>query len=445
MRYTQCLQTFSVVAVAAAALTFPAIAQNDVASLIRRSPDGTVRVQFASRRGTCGDGRDAIGFRKAFFAESFQSIGNWNAPTCVPGPVRVALMVTSKQVTSLKTYVGGSWPASNERVTDLGTVSPVDAASYFFALVPQLERVGRRDKSRVLLPAVLADAGDVIPQLTALARDDRRIQETRRQALQWIGLLGDARVVPTLVTFARVGDAARVSDDVDEDDTAPGMKGLATAAMAALSFLENGAGVPALIELARNGGVATRNSAVFWLGQAGDPRAIAALHTVIEDSREDERVRAHAIFSLSHGDDVPVSEFAYLRGIFPRLTSTKMKEQVLMGMGEDKSNGSAWLLAKVRDAQESIEIRKTALFWAGQRELTPTADLVALYRSAAEPSLKEHALFVLSQRNDQDALNELMRIAQSDSDKRMRSRAMFWLGQKDDPRVTKFIGDRISR
>ena len=438
---------FSTLPIAAAliAAASPAFAQTDLATRVSRSPDGVVHVQFASRPGTCGDGHDAIGFRRAFFAESFQSIGRWNAPTCVAGPVRVALTVSGGQVTRLKTFVSGSWTATAERVTDLGTVTPTEAASYFFALIPRVERVDGRDKSRILLPAVLADAGDVIPQLTSLARDDRRTQETRRQAIQWLGLLGDSKVVPTLVAFARAGGAGPVSEDVDEDDTAPGMKGLATSAMAALSYVADGAGVPALIDIARTGSLGARNSAVFWLGQAGDPRAIAALHAIIENTREDERVRAHAIFGLSHGDDTPPSEFAYLRTIFPRVTSEKMKEQILMGMGEDKSNGSAWLIAKVRDNSESMETRKKALFWAGQRDLTPTRDLVGVYRTATESSLKEHALFVLSQRDDDEAITELMRIAQSDSDKHMRSRALFWLGQKDDPRVTKFIADRIAR
>ena len=236
-----------------------------------------------------------------------------------------------------------------------------------------------------------------------------------------------------------------MAEDVDEDDTAPGKKGLATAAMAALSSVADGAGVPALIDIARNGTLGARSSAVFWLGQSGDPRAIASLHIIIENPREDERVRSRAIFSLAHGDDIPASEFAYLRALFPRVTSDKMKEQILMAIGEDKSNGSAWLIARARDSGESMNIRRTALFWAGQRELTPTRDLVAFYNSATESSLKEHALFVLSQRNDDDALTELMRIAQNDSDKHMRSRALFWLGQKDDPRVTKFIADRIEK
>ena len=436
------LETTSAAVIAITVGSSPLLAQTNLPTRVSRAPDGEVHVQFASRPGTCGNGRDMIGFRKALFAESFQSIGDWHSPGCVPGPMRVALFVSKGQVTRVKAYVGGSW-SSTERATDMGTVSPVEASSYFFSLVPRIEGAG--DKSRVLLPAVLADAGDVIPQLTSLARDDARIQETRRQAIQWLGLLGDARVVPTLVAFARGGAEGSVGDDVDEDDTKPGKKGLATAAMASLGFLENGAGIPSLIDLARSGSLATRSSAVFWLGQSGDPRALATLHTIIENTGEAEGVRAKAIFALSQGDGGRASEFAYLRAIYPRLTSRKMREQVLMAMGQDESNGSAWLIAKARDSREPMETRRTALFWAGQRDLTPTQDLVGVYRSASEESLKEHTLFVLSQRSDEAALTELMRIAQDDSDKRMRAKAMFWLGQKDDPRVTKFIADRINR
>src|SRR6266550_9510218 len=118
------------VAIVAASPT-PVFAQNTIAQRIGKAPDGVVRVQFAGRPGTCGDGRDVIGFRKAFFAESFQSIGNWDAPNCRPGPVRVALTVANGKVMGVKTYVGGDWARTSDRVTDLGTVSSSEAASYF--------------------------------------------------------------------------------------------------------------------------------------------------------------------------------------------------------------------------------------------------------------------------------------------------------------------------
>ena len=213
--------------------------------------------------------------------------------------------------------------------------------------------------------------------------------------------------------------------------------------MAALSTLENGAGVPALIDLARTGASGARASAVFWLGQSGDPRAFAALHGVIENGKEDERIRAHAIFSLANGDDPPGNEYAYLRAIYPRLTGDKLKEAIFQGMSEKRSDGSSWLIERARDNREPLRIRKSALFWAGQSKLTPTKDLVAFYRGTSDPDLREHAIFVLSQRDDEAALNELMRIAGGDPDKQMRARALFWLGQKDDPRVTKLIGDRV--
>jgi HEAT repeat protein len=431
------------VAIRIATASTPALAQTQLAQRVSKAPDGVVHVQFASRPGTCGDGKDLIGYRNALFAENFQSIGGWDAPNCRPGSVRVTLSVASGIVTRVTTYVGGDWLRAGERVTELGVVPPGDAAAYFFGLIPQIERSDKH--SRVLLPAVLADDPGAVPRLISLANDDARLTDTRRQAIQWIGLLGDARVLPFLVDYARGGGAGPTGEDIDEDTEAPGKKGLATSAMAALSMLDNGAGVPALIDLARNGTSATRASAVFWLGQSGDARARTALHGVIENGREDERIRAHAIFALSNGGDTPLSEYAYLRAIYTRLTSRKLKESIFQGMGNDQSNGSAWLIERARDSGESIDLRKSALFWAGQRKLTPTRDLVALYRAATNSELREHALFVLSQRDDEDAFNEMMRIARDDGDKRMRARALFWLGQKDDPRVAKLIGDRVLR
>ncbi|HXG69813.1 MAG TPA: HEAT repeat domain-containing protein [Gemmatimonadaceae bacterium] len=441
--HRSCMLLTAIVIAATVGSVSDALAQNPIAQTVANAADGMVRMQFAGRPGTCGDGTDVIGYGNAIFAGSVSSFGDWTSSRCVPGPVRVALSVAGGRVTQMQTFVGGSWSRSTARVTDLGTVSPADASTFFFGIVPQLE--GRANKARFLLPAVLADDARTVPRLISLANDASRSQATRRQAIQWIGLLGEVSAVPTLVSFARQGGDAPRGDDIDDDDEAPGKRGLATAAISALSFLGSGAGIPALIDLARNGGSAVWHSAVFWLGQSGDPRALSTLHAVIENTREDERVRAHAIFSLSHSSDFRAGELAYLRKLWPRLTSDKLRDAVLMGMAQDGAQGSPWLLERARDANETIKTRKSALFWAGQREATQTKDLVAFYRAVPDASLREHAIFVLSQRGDDTALNELMRIAREDVDKQMRSKAMFWLGQKDDPRVAKMISDRLTR
>ena len=415
---------------------FSALASaQSLASRVANAPDGAVRIEFPTRVGVCGDGKDLVGYKSALFAHNFQSYGKWNTDgRCVPGPLRVTLTVADGEVTRVRTQVGGSWPGGTGRVTDLGVVSPGEASSYFFSLVPKLESASGKD--RLLLPAVLADDDAVLQPLLALARDDRRFEHTRHQAILWLGLLGDESVVPALVQFAR--------DDADDVEDRKGRKkGLGNAALAALGNLEGDVGVPALIDLARTGSVNTRHDAAFWLGQNGSESARRVLHTMIENANESRRVRSHAIFSLTHGGDTPESEFAYLRNLYSRLDDQDVKEAIIQGMQEDEDAGGRWLIERALDPREPSELRKKAIFWAGQRDETPTADIARVYRDADDQELREHTIFVLSQRDDEAATDELLRIARSDPDTEMRGKALFWLAQKDDPRVKKLIADLV--
>jgi HEAT repeat protein len=309
-------------------------------------------------------------------------------------------------------------------------VPPDEASSYFFTLVPRLESASSKD--RLLLPAVLADGAPVIQPLLALARDDRRTEHTRRAAIMWLGILGDETVVPALVQFAR---------DDDREGKAR-KKGLGDAALAALGTLEGDVGVRALIDLARDPNVGTRRQAVFWLGQNGSESARRMVRSVIENANEASEVRSHAIFALTQGDAAE-SEFAYLRNLYSRLDDHEMKEAIIQWMHQDEGAGGRWLIERALDERESSELRKKAIFWAGQHDETPTADLVRVYRDADDYELREHAIFVLSQREDEASVNELLRIARSDTNTKMRSKALFWLAQKDDPRIQKLIADLI--
>jgi len=98
-------------------------------------------------------------------------------------------------------------------------------------------------------------------------------------------------------------------------------------------------------------------------------------------------------------------------------------------------------LGIVTDSARPVEVRKQALFWAGQGEALTTSDLAAVYARLHDDAMQRQAIFVLSQRDDSAATDALMRIARSDPEPDLRKQAMFWLGQKHDPRVAKFLTD----
>jgi hypothetical protein len=85
------------------------------------------------------------------------------------------------------------------------------------------------------------------------------------------------------------------------------------------------------------------------------------------------------------------------------------------------------------------------LFWRGQKNSAPLGDLLALYPRLDTRELRDHYVFVLSQRQESAAVDKLIDLARNDTDREIRSKATFWLGQSRDPRASKFLEERISK
>jgi HEAT repeat protein len=393
---------------------------------------------YATRPNVCGDGKDVVAIGDNLnIHNSIESHGRWSGVRCVPGPARVALTLRDRQVVGLRLHVGGSWPAGSAQVTNLGQLPAREAAEYFLALAPQ---VGSNRRINPLLAAAVADSANVAPEMLRIARTTSLSRDLRRRAVHWAGSLGDASMVAPLLALARASDEGRANPD----DVGPG-DGIAGAAVGALSMIPDGAGVPALMDLARRGTPTVKKAAVFWLGQREDPAARALVREIAGDERETETVRGAAIFALGQSDEATPADEAFLRALFGRVTSERLKDRVLMAVSQRESpDGARWLLTQARDARQPLEVRRKAVFWAGQGHAT-VADITALYQAATEPRLREHVIFVLSQRDEEAATTALISIARSDADRDMRKKALFWLAQKDDPRVTKLITDLVVR
>ena len=243
-------------------------AAQDVARQVARAPDGEVRMSFAARPGVYGNGRNIIAWdcgsgRCRNVQGNYDDRDDWRSD-CDSGPVRVRLDVRGGTVTHAKVYVGGHWTAGGAGVTDLGTVAAKDAAAYFL----DLARTAQGDAGGVaVFAATLADSVTVWPDLLRLARSPQGVERTRRSAVFWLGQAAEAAATRGL---------AEIVDDSSGDREVRG------AAVFALSQRPRDEGVPILIHVVRtNRDPEMRRKALFWLGQSGDPRALALFEELL--------------------------------------------------------------------------------------------------------------------------------------------------------------------
>ena len=217
--------------------------------------DGTLRLSFAAREGVCGNGGHGFSIT--------DDTGEWMGD-CDRGPVRVSLQVRGGRLTDAHTYVGGRWRPPAGRVADLGLLSARATAGELLALAEQTSI----DAGPLITAATLADSATVWPALLRIARRSSLPLETRRQAVFWLG--------------QAAGEAAtRGLDSLATEDA--GELEVRKQAVFALSQRPADEGVVSLIHIARTSPhPEIRKTALFWLGQSDDPRALALFQEILQ-------------------------------------------------------------------------------------------------------------------------------------------------------------------
>jgi hypothetical protein len=286
------------------------------------------------------------------------------------------------------------------------------------------------DRIAALNALMQMDADRAMPILKkVLARRDACSAGLRRKAVFLVSQKRTPETASILMTVARSDPDQEVREQ-------------------AVFWLSQVPGSTGLLEeiLRSNADESIKEKALFALSQQNEPRSQQALREFALRESESEDLREKAIFWLGQRRSADNTEF--LRNLYSRLTNQDLKEKVLFSLSQQRGAGNEqWLMSIALNAREDIELRKKALFWAGQSGIA-IPELAQLYdrMGAGETEMKESIIFTLSQRqSDRAAIDKMFDIAKNEKDAELRKKAIFWLGQSRDPRVQQFLMDLINR
>jgi len=272
------------------------------------------------------------------------------------------------------------------------------------------------------------NAEDAVPIIKDVLkqRDPCRI-ELRKKAVWLLSQKRAPDVVSTLLDVARSDPSTDVRGE----------------AIFWLSQTRSEEAVPALDSVLFSAGDdELRKKAIFALSQQRSERARQALRRAAESDRMSEDIRSEAIFWLGQQG---LADLEYFKTLFQKTTNIELRKKIVFAVSQTRLPGaSAWLIDMARDKSADIEVRKDALFQAGQSRTVDFALLSSLYdQSKGDAEMQDQVLFVLSQRREPAAVDKLMDVAKNDTNIDRRKQALFWLGQKNDPRVKQFLRDLL--
>jgi len=220
-----------------------------------------------------------------------------------------------------------------------------------------------------------------------------------------------------------------------------------------------------------------REQAVFWLSQVPGDETVAVLDSILQDPKADPQIQEKAIFALSQlkspraaailrayaerrdrpsdlrekaifwlGQRRSPENAQFLKDFYRKLENDDLKERVIFSLSQmGGADNYRWMMDIALDPKENVELRKKALFWAGQGNSVDMTDLVKLYDSMNDREMKETLIWLYSQRREDAALDKLFQIGKTDPDRELRKKAIFWIGQSRSPRAAQYLQDLINQ
>ena len=176
-----------------------------------------------------------------------------------------------------------------------------------------------------------------------------------------------------------------------------------------------------------------QQQAIFAIAESDSERSVAILKRYIQDADRPDELRAQAIFWL--GDSAGEDQAEFMRQLYGQVDDPELRNQIFFVISQIGGDDNVeWLVERALDPNESTEIRQQAIFFAGEAGV-PTRDLVRIYDEIDEADFRQHLIFVLAEREDEEAVDKIIDIARNDPDPDVRRQAVFWLSETGDPRA----------
>jgi HEAT repeat protein len=225
--------------------------------------------------------------------------------------------------------------------------------------------------------------------------------EVQKQATFWLGQKAPEKTKSVLedIAYARMSAAT---------DTSKKDLELMRQAIHALAELDNGAGIPQLIKIARTHSIPEiRAEAVYWLGDSDAEAVLPVLEEFLFQS-EDEMLQNKALHALSELDN---------------------------------DQGIPTLIRAAR-THSNDEVRAQAVYWLGDSdagEVVPLLEEIAT--TDANPEVQNKAVYALSELDDDAGIPTLIKIARSHPNREIRSQAVYWLGDSESAEAATVLED----
>lgn len=189
-------------------------------------------------------------------------------------------------------------------------------------------------------------------------------------------------------------------------------------------------------------GARNSDTPILAIALHAGPAADRALDDLVAAGQPD-RVREKTAFWLAdtrgaHGVEV-------LKRMLANDASEKVREQAIFALTQSKEADAMAVVLDAAKNHKDPRIRGRALFWIAQKAANQQARDAIGNAIASDPerTVKEQAVFALTQLPEGQGVPMLIDLAKDNPDPAVRKKAMFWLGQSKDPRALDFFAQLL--